>query len=372
MYRNRKRRKLIIGSLLVLLLMITVGYAAFQTQLNISGSSKITSKWDVRITNVTTGTATGSAENVSTPTWTDLTAYMEANLYEKGDAMDYDVTISNRGTFDAKLDDIITTPSSSEAVIITYTGYTKGEMLAKGADKVVHVKIAYNPDYEGGDATGTSQVEFEYVQGEGSNIEPEPEPRYTLTYNCTENGGVKGNAEDEILASGTTVNLSGKSCGPKAGGWTFVGWNTSKDATSALSTTTMTANTTLYGIYKKEITLTFNKNGNTSQTNASGTAVTTETVTRTCTIWNSNTACSITSPTMVAASGFTIKGYSVGADKHSDYWTHNTAKNVSASATYYAQSEKAAVDGKVTFNPNGNTKFTYNSTDYTTTTAIKI
>ena len=107
MFRARNRRGIVIGSLLGLLLLITVGYAAFQTQLEIKGSSKITSKWDIKITNVTSGTATGSAENVSTPTWTDLTAYMEANLYEQGDAMDYDVTISNRGTFDAKLEDVI-------------------------------------------------------------------------------------------------------------------------------------------------------------------------------------------------------------------------------------------------------------------------
>ena len=89
MHRARKSRKIIIGSLLCLLLIMSVGYAVFQSRLEIKGSSKITSNWDVRITNVTNGEATGDAENVSTPTWTDLTAYMEANLYEKGAAMDY-------------------------------------------------------------------------------------------------------------------------------------------------------------------------------------------------------------------------------------------------------------------------------------------
>ena len=42
---------------------MVVGYAAFQTQLKVSGTSKVTSNWDIEITNVTSGTPTGSAEN---------------------------------------------------------------------------------------------------------------------------------------------------------------------------------------------------------------------------------------------------------------------------------------------------------------------
>ena len=364
MYRARKNRKIIIGSLLILLLMISVGYAAFQTSLTIRGTSRITSNWDVRITNVTTGVATGDAENVSTPTWTDLTAYMEANLYDKGSAMDYDVTISNRGTFDAKLDNIITTPSSNEAVIITFSGYTKGETLAKGQDKVIHVKIQYNPNYNGtAEVSGTSIVEFQYVQDEGSNIPTET--RYLLTYDYGENGGTSTNAENEYLAEGTVVNLSGKAA-TKAG-YTFVGWNTDKNAHTGLSTTTMTANTILYAIYSKNVTITFDKNGNTSQTNASGTAVTTQTVTRTCTLWNKDASCSVTAPTMVAASGFSIDGYSTGPTVYSNYWTHNTAKNVSADATWYAQSTKAGVDRTITFYRNSNTNFIHGGTTTTGT-----
>ncbi len=42
---------------------MTVGYAAFQTNLNIKGTSKISSNWDIRITGVTSGNKTGNAEN---------------------------------------------------------------------------------------------------------------------------------------------------------------------------------------------------------------------------------------------------------------------------------------------------------------------
>ncbi len=59
---------------------------------------------------------------------------MEADLYDKGDSMEYDVTIENKGTLDVKLNDILTNveKENNEAVLITFTGYTKGEILKAG------------------------------------------------------------------------------------------------------------------------------------------------------------------------------------------------------------------------------------------------
>lgn len=169
MYRVRKQRKYIIMSLFFIVLIMSGAYAAFQSNLKIKGTTRITSLWDIRITNVTAGTPTGSATNAVAPTWEKLTANMEANLYEKGDAMEYDVTITNNGTVDAILSDIIGTPSNSQAVIITFSGYAKGEKLYKkgheGNTKVVHVKIAYNPEYDGGETSGEANVEFDFTQG---------------------------------------------------------------------------------------------------------------------------------------------------------------------------------------------------------------
>jgi len=58
----------------------------------------------VLITNVTSGTSTGNAENskdendnVILPTWDGLSASMSADLYEAGDSMEYTVTVTNHG-----------------------------------------------------------------------------------------------------------------------------------------------------------------------------------------------------------------------------------------------------------------------------------
>ena len=67
MHRSKKRRNVIIFSLIGVLLCMVAGYAAFQTRLEIKGTSKVTSNWDIEITNVTDGTPSGSAENATKP-----------------------------------------------------------------------------------------------------------------------------------------------------------------------------------------------------------------------------------------------------------------------------------------------------------------
>ncbi|MEI3507644.1 MAG: hypothetical protein V8R01_00650 [Bacilli bacterium] len=62
-------------------------------------------------------------------------------------------------------------------------------------------------------------------------------------------------------------------------------------------------------ITSKVVTITFNKNGASTQTNGSGTAVSDTTVTRTCSMYNTSTTCNVTSPTIVGASGFSVVGY---------------------------------------------------------------
>ena len=106
MHRSKKKRNIVIISLIIILLAMVVGYATYSSNIELEGTTKITSNWDIRITNVTEGTPTGDAENAKTPTWKNTEASMEANLYSKGDAMEYDVTIENKGNLDAKLNDL--------------------------------------------------------------------------------------------------------------------------------------------------------------------------------------------------------------------------------------------------------------------------
>ena len=306
MYKDRRQRKIIMFSLIFTLICMTVGYASFQSNLNITGSSTVTSNWDIEITNVTSGTASGTAENTVSPTWDKLTASMEANLYGKDDSMEYDVTIENKGTLDAKLEDITTNleNANNDAVVITFSGYTKGEKLLKGESKTIHVKIAYNPSYTGDETSSEVEINFNYVQ---NNNEKSPSSStYLLTYDYSTNGGTSTDLDKEYLTTGDSVNLEYKAIKK---GYTFVGWNTDKDSEVGLETYQMpSSNTTLYAIYSKTLKVTYTKEDNV-------TAIGKES--DTCTIYNNVESCSIILPsiTVDTTSGYSVDGWYLDSTK---------------------------------------------------------
>ena len=303
MYRSKKKRNIIIVSLVGVLLCMAVGYAAFNTELKISGTSKVTSNWDIEITNVTNGKPVGSAENTVAPTWDALTASMEADLYEKGDAMEYDVTIENKGTIDAKLNDVLTNieNANSEAVNITFSGYTKGEILKAGSIKVVHVKIEYNPNYDGGETSSEVEINFDYTQ---ENKDPEAPKSYLLTYDYSSNGGTNVDIKEEYVLSKDKVNLNNKAYKE---GYTFIGWNIDKDAKEALTEYEMPeSSVTLYAIYSKEIKVTYIVGSNITNI---------EKTNDKCSMYNNETTCEITLPNITPNSGYMIDGWYNGETK---------------------------------------------------------
>ena len=101
-----KKRNLVIISLCGVLLCMAIGYAAFQTVLNINGVTTITTKWNVLITNITSKDIVGGAYNIEEPTHTELEATFKTGLTKPGDSITYDITVENQGTFDAYLNKI--------------------------------------------------------------------------------------------------------------------------------------------------------------------------------------------------------------------------------------------------------------------------
>ena len=165
MHRENKKRKIIIFSLLGILLLMVGGYAAFKTALNITGTSNITSVWDVRITNVKVKETSGLAENVGDlSSYTNLDASMEANFYEPGDYITYTVTVSNKGTLDAMLDSVKLNMPEQEVINFKVEGATSKEKLPAGSSKDIDVTMEYtgnNPEDVG---SVEADVNLDYVQ----------------------------------------------------------------------------------------------------------------------------------------------------------------------------------------------------------------
>ena len=192
MYKNRRKRSLVIGGLLAILVCMTIGYAAFSTQLQISGTSSITSSWDVQITNITQGTPTGTGENAVAPSYTATTATMEANLYSPGDAMTYEITIQNKGTIDAVLSKITKSDSNNPAILFETSGVNEGDTLLAGETAKMTVKISYNSSVtsQPENLSAEMAVTLEYTQAPEGYLPPTP------------SGPTIGGQEVELVDSG--------------------------------------------------------------------------------------------------------------------------------------------------------------------------
>ncbi len=247
MYREKRRNKIIIMILIGIICLMGVGYAAFNTRLNITGTSNISSDWNIKIISADVTDTGGDGENVKN-NYTDLTADLEANLYGKGDYVEYSIIVENAGTFDAKLETLGITNSNNEAVKITSSGLTKGQTLYKNTTATLKVKIEYNSSYEG-DASGTSgesTVDLDFVQNSEGTIVPTVD--HLVTYDYTTNGGESTTAENAYIAEGEQIDLSYTASKEN---YEFLGWNTNPQASEGLTSLNMgTSDITLYAIFK--------------------------------------------------------------------------------------------------------------------------
>ena len=118
-----KHKNALIGALLAVVFVMAVGYAAFAQQLTINGSASITSNWHVGFdTSKTSGPGvidpTMGANGTTAPSGTidysgDQQATISATLNQPGDKVVFTLTIQNKGTINARLNDPVVTLTSA-------------------------------------------------------------------------------------------------------------------------------------------------------------------------------------------------------------------------------------------------------------------
>ena len=144
-HRNYKNNKsILIGGLLAVVVIMAVGYAAFASSLKISGTSNISTTWDVEITDITTSNKVGSASVKEQPTFEKLTATFSTNLVSPGDSITYNIKVENKGSLDAKLNKITLTKEDNPAVLFETKGLKEGGVLRKGESAILNVSVTYN------------------------------------------------------------------------------------------------------------------------------------------------------------------------------------------------------------------------------------
>ena len=187
---NRTQRNYIIVGLCMILVIMGVGYAAFSSQLKISGTSNITSNWSVKITDIQSKVVSGTPANASEPAHTDTTATFSTTLTSPGDTMQYDVTVSNEGNIDAKLDKITVPESTNPAIGFEVSGIEEGSLLRSKETAILTVIVKYNNVTEQpSDLTADLEVTLDYSQAPEGYVPPAP-------------SGIIGGQKVELVESG--------------------------------------------------------------------------------------------------------------------------------------------------------------------------
>ena len=153
---KKKKNSSFVVIALLLIVTISVGYAALSTTLNINGTSTIkTNTWDVHFANVKTTTNTGAtvtkAPTITEGKTTEVTYNVALN--KPGSVYEFTVDVVNSGTIDAKTSAIPTLGGNTQPTIFNYTvtwsdgtAITANTALAAGATKTVKVRIEYKKD----------------------------------------------------------------------------------------------------------------------------------------------------------------------------------------------------------------------------------
>ena len=185
---------------------------------------------------------------------------------------------------------------------------------------------------------------------------------YTVTYDYKTNGGTSSTKTTATVNYQAKIDLT-----PTAtkSGYTFVGWNTNKDATVGITDLTMgTENVTLYAIYKKVIVATFKYYNNQTSTISN-------------TVFNNTTSVTIKSPTIanttISGTTYTARGWSTSNVGNATINLNaNTNVTLSESRTYYASYSYTITATYYYYNGSSYTSSRPTATGYMNYTGTKI
>ena len=171
---RKKSNQRLIAIAIVLLLAISIGYAALSTTLTINGTANIAANsWLIYFTNVQVKTGSVTATTAPTTSGTSTTTLTWAvNLQTPGDFYEYYVDVKNDGTIDAMIGSLSNTQLiTTQAKYLDYTvTYSDGAVIEQ-YDKLdsnetvtLKVRVEYKTDLNPEDLpTETSAVTLTYT-----------------------------------------------------------------------------------------------------------------------------------------------------------------------------------------------------------------
>lgn len=183
---KRTKKNYVAIVLIVLLLALAVGYAAFNQALPISGTANASGDWDVRFA---TGTAqisqsivSGTATNTATIAGDGKSMEVTVNLATPGDGANISVDITNAGQVPAKI---------ASFDVVGVDGTTFSEDGNTYTDSPIQVKVPTVPEEDTLDVDETKTFKFSVEWDPAVTTSTEKTAKFKITFNY-EQSGVNG------------------------------------------------------------------------------------------------------------------------------------------------------------------------------------
>ena len=159
MEKERRTKARVIVVLLIVFMGLTIAFAALSTTLNINGTAYLdAAKWGIRFENLSSPTRVGKATTTGTAKIEETKAAeitgINVSLSTPGDKVTYTVDLVNKGTINAKIDNIEKTQLTSEQqryLIFKVTDksgneVSKGDILSAGETRKLTITIEFIKD----------------------------------------------------------------------------------------------------------------------------------------------------------------------------------------------------------------------------------
>ena len=159
MEKERRTKALVIVVLLIVFMGLTIAFAALSATLNINGTAYLdAAKWGIRFENLSSPTRVGKATTTGTAKIEETKAAeitdINVSLSIPGDKIVYTVDLVNKGTINAKIDNIEKTQLTSEQQrYLTFkvtdksgNEVSKGDILSAGETRKLTITIEFIKD----------------------------------------------------------------------------------------------------------------------------------------------------------------------------------------------------------------------------------
>lgn len=167
----KTKKNILIGALLVVVVAMSVGYAAMAQQLTINGSANFEDvQWKIAFKEITLDTDnTEGATEENAPTIVGTTASFDVKLAYPGAKATYKIKVKNEGTINAYLQDIsgVEEANSTVPTDIKYTvkGISVNDTLNTTEEKEFTVVVEWlDSDSISADTSKTATIYLNYVQ----------------------------------------------------------------------------------------------------------------------------------------------------------------------------------------------------------------